>query len=105
MHNPCAEAATPERLLIEAIATRRMVAVDYNGQRIQLAPHLLFERRGDLFVGALNPAKNRRSDEEPTLGYFKLKGLSNLALADEGFEPLEGVGELPREEDVLVFGV
>jgi hypothetical protein len=105
MHNPSVEAAAPERLLIEAIATRRMIAADYNAQRIRLAVHLLFERRGELFAGALNPAKNRRSDEPPTLGYFKLKGLSNLALADERFEPLENAGNLPREEDVLVFGV
>lgn len=103
MHN--AEAVPPERLLIEAIATRRMIAADYNGARITLAPHVLFTRHGDLFIGALNPAKKIRNDEEPSLGYFKLKGLKAIALAEDAFEPLEGASELPREGDVLVFGV
>jgi hypothetical protein len=105
MHNEPAAAQPPERLLIEAIATRRLIAADYNSTRIQLAPHLLFERHGDLFIGAYNPAKSIRSDEAPRLGYFKLKGLSNLALSEEPFKPLDGAGELPRGEDVLVFGV
>lgn len=100
-----ADTVKPERLVVEAIATCRMINARYNGQRIALAPHLLFERHGDLFIGALNPAKSRRVDEEPSLGYFKLKGLSDIALADEEFIPLEGVGELPRAEDVLVFVV
>ena len=45
--------------LMEAIARKQVVAAQYNGEQIKLAPHLLFERRGDLFVHALN--MNRRS--------------------------------------------
>src|SRR3546814_7744136 len=33
--------------LMEAIARRRMVTAQYNGNRMTLAPHLMFERRGD----------------------------------------------------------
>jgi len=61
--------------LIEAIARRQAIEVSYNGKRIKLAPHLLFERRGDLFVSALNLSKNWRTDEERRLGQFKLTGL------------------------------
>lgn len=103
---PVAEAIPEERKLIEAIARRMLIRADYNGAEIKLAPHLLFERHGDLFIGAFNPAKNRRSDEAPSLGYFKLKGLRGVAVTEDAFEPLEGVAmELPREGDVLVFGV
>ena len=34
--------------LIEAIARKQAVTARYNGDEIKLAPHLLFERRGDL---------------------------------------------------------
>lgn len=106
MQDTSAESAPAERLLIEAIATRRLVTADYNARTITLAPHLLFERHGDLFIGAYNPAKSRRSDEEPSLGYFKLKGLSNIALSPDNFEPLEAAAQtLPRDEDKLIFAV
>lgn len=106
MQETPAESAPAERLLIEAIATRRLVMADYNGRTIALAPHQLFERHGDLFIGAYNPAKSRRSDEEPALGYFKLKGLSNIALSPDSFEPLDGAAQaLPRADDKLIFAL
>ncbi len=106
MQQASAEPVPVERLLIEAIARRLAIRAQYNGTEITLAPHQLFERHGDLFIGAYNPAKSRRSDEQPSLGYFKLKGLGQITLTDEAFEPLAGAGaELPRESDVLVFAV
>ncbi|WP_088308093.1 hypothetical protein [Novosphingobium sp. B 225] len=97
---------SPERTCLEAIATRKLIRADYNGAELKLAPHLLFDRHGDLYLGAFNPAKARRSDAEPALGYFKLAGLHNLALTDDAFEPLEGVDlTVPRESDTLVFAV
>ncbi len=106
MQQSPAEAAPPERVIIEAIARRLVLRADYNGTEVLLAPHQLFERHGDLFVGAHNPAKSIRSDEAPKLGYFKLKGLGGVALTETPFEPLDGAGdELPRAGDVLVFGV
>ncbi|GLK44781.1 MULTISPECIES: hypothetical protein [Novosphingobium] len=92
--------------LMEAIATRRFVTARYNGNTITLAPHLLFERHGDLVVSAMNPGKARRSDEEPGLGQFKLAGLSALELMDEHFEPLASYdGSPPRSDDVLILSV
>lgn len=106
MQQTPAEPVPIERLLIEAIARRMLISAQYNGTEITLAPHQLFERHGDLFIGAYNPAKKIRSDEEPSLGYFKLKGLGQITLTDEAFEPLAGAGaELPRESDVLVFAI
>lgn len=92
--------------LMEAIARRRLVTVQYNGQSLRLAPHLLFERHGDLFVSALNLGKNWRSDEEPRLGHFKLGGLAAIRLSEEGFDPLPGFDAAPpREEDTPLLGV
>ncbi|WP_309623434.1 hypothetical protein [Novosphingobium sp.] len=92
--------------VMEAIARKRAIAALYNGQRIVLAPHLLFERHGDQFVSALNAGKSWRSDEEPRLGQFKLAGLGALELLDEPFEPLASFcGILPREDDVAIFAV
>lgn len=92
--------------LFEAISRKRIVEALYNGATIRLAPHLMFERHGDLFVSALNLGKTWRSDEEPRLGQFKLAGLNETVLLDETFEPLEGFKpETPREDDVLVLAV
>src|SRR3546814_4556485 len=66
--------------LMEAIARRRMVTAQYNGNRMTLAPHLMFERRGDLFVSALNLGKNWRSErsEEHT---SELQSLMRISYA------------------------
>lgn len=92
--------------LMEAIARKKLVTAQYNGQVLTLAPHLLFERRGDLFISALNLNKSWRSDEEPRLGHFKLGGLAGIALSDDGFDPLPGFDAgPPREEDTPLLGV
>lgn len=91
--------------LMEAIVRKRTVAVHYNGQDITIAPHLLFERHGDLFVGALNLSKNWRDDER-RLGQFKLAGLRAAKLLDEGFDPLPAYrAEPPRGEDTIVMAL
>lgn len=93
-------------VMLEAISRKMLVEAVYNGKVIRLAPHLMFERHGDLFVSALNLDKTWRSDEEPRLGQFKLAGLSEPALIEEAFEPLPGFRpEVPREGDVLVLAV
>lgn len=92
--------------LMEAIARRRMVTAQYNGNAMTLAPHLMFERHGDLFVSALNVGKNWRSDDERRLGHFKLDGLGQTELSEEGFDPLptfEAVA--PKDDDTLVLAI
>ena len=92
--------------LFEAISTKRTVEALYNGATIRLAPHLMFERHGDLFVSALNLGKTWRSDEEPRLGQFKLAGLSETALLNQTFEPIEGFKPTPpRLDDVLILAI
>ena len=92
--------------LMEAIARKRKVTAHYNGQVLTLAPHLLFERRGDLFISALNLNKSWRSDKDPRLGHFKLDGLASIELSDEEFDPLPGFEPAPpREEDTPLLAV
>lgn len=95
-----------EKTLIEAIARLRIVTAKYNGSKMSLAPHQLFSRHDELFVSAFNAGKNWRSDEERRLGYFKVSGLSNIALMKDTFVPLPTFdGSLPREGDEQLFAV
>ena len=92
--------------MMEAIARRRIVTARYNGGDMKLAPHVMFERHGELFVSALNLNKNWQSLDDRRLGHFKLAGLTLTELTDDEFEPLpsfEAAG--PREEDMLVLAV
>jgi hypothetical protein len=92
--------------LMEAISRGLKVEAQYNGSTIALAPHLMFERHGDLFVSALNLGKVWRSDEEPRLGQFKLAGLSGAKLLEAPFEPLPNFeAKVPREGDTLILAV
>ncbi|WP_404482180.1 hypothetical protein [Novosphingobium sp. BL-52-GroH] len=92
--------------LMRAIAHKKLVAARYNGAVIRLAPHLLFERHGDLFLSALNMSKNWRSDDERQLGQFKLAGLAAIEVIDEGFDPLPSFQPVPpRSDDLLVLTV
>lgn len=92
--------------VMEAIARQRVVATRYNGEPVRLAPHLLFERHGDLFVGALNLSKNRRPDDELRLGQFKLAGLGCAELLEDKFLPLPSYEAAPpRADDTLLLAV
>lgn len=92
--------------LMEAIVRQRVVAARYNGMRLRLAPHLLFERRGDLFVRALNLGKSVRPDDERRLGLFKLSGLGTAELLEETFLPLASYEAVaPHDEDTLLMAV
>ena len=92
--------------MMEAIARKRAVTARYNGAEIKLAPHLLFERHGDLFVSAFNMSKTWRTDDERRLGQFKLAGLGAPQLLDEGFEPLPSYQpDTPRTEDTLILAI
>lgn len=93
-------------VLLEAVARRRIVTARYNGTELRLAPHLLFERHGDLFVSAWNMNKNVRVDDEPKLGHFKLVGLGAVSLTEDGFDPLPSFEpQPPRADDTLVLAV
>lgn len=91
---------------MEAIARKRLVTARYNGAVLTLAPHILFERHGDLFISALNLSKTRGSDDDIRLGQFKLIGLGEVTLLDDPFEPIAAyVADVPRDGDTLILAV
>ena len=92
--------------VMEGIARQKAVTALYNDQLIKLAPHMLFERHGELYLSALNLSKVWRSADERRLGQFKLAGLSEPSVLDEGFEPLPSYRPaVPRSDDTLLLAV
>lgn len=92
--------------IMEAIARQRTLRARYNGSELQLAPHVLFERHGELFLSALNLSKGWRSDEERRLGQFKLAGLSETEILEAVCHPLGSHQPgPPRPGDVVVLSI
>ena len=78
----------PPRIVLEAIARRLCLTAVYNRTAVRLAPHILYERHGALFVDAVTIERDGARPKEVKLGAFKLVGLSELALTSRGFLPL-----------------
>ena len=97
-HNPSVSAAdAPDAArmgVLEAIARRVLLNAAYNGQRLTLAPHALFARRGELYASALNLSKHWRADEERRLGYFKIAGLAAVEVTEDPFDALPNAAEM-----------
>lgn len=92
--------------LIEAIVRKKTVAAWYNGTRLRLAPHFLFERHGDLFVAAFNLDKAWGIHDEPRLGQFKLAGLGGAELLEYGFDTMQAYSAAPpRADDQIIVAI
>lgn len=96
--------ATP--ILLEAIARQKCVAALYNRTRMRLAPHILYTRHDDLFVDAVVIERDGKPPREVKVGTFKLTGLSEVALTEQGFERYRAFapGE-PKYEGVTLFAI
>ena len=82
-----------------------MIQATYNGAAIELQPYQIFIRNGAVYLGAFNPSKNWRSDEDLKLGYFNISGITDLALTDT-FEPSSHLNTgLPRDGDTLLLAI
>lgn len=102
----CGPMIDPRLKLMEAIARKQMIGARYNGAPVKLAPHVLFERHGDLFIRALNVTKNWRTDAERRLGQFKVAGLTAVELLHESFDPLPSdATAIPRPDDTMILAV
>ena len=98
--------AVIQAVLGEAIQKRRMIRATYNSSELSLAPHQIVLRNNAFYLGAVNPKKSRLSDEEPSLGYFKVDGLSGVALTEDGFEALPVHACAPaREGDQVIVAL
>ena len=91
----------------EAIARKRCVSGIYNKRAMILAPHVLFERHGDLHVRAVTVEIDGEKPREAKLGTFRLTGLRDVAITRKLFRPqpdLLAAAE-PHAADVLVTTV
>ncbi len=95
-----------QAVLGEAMRERTMVSATYNSSPLTLAPHQIVLRNNAFYLGAVNPNKSRRVDEDPALGYFKIDGLSDIALTRENFEPIPAEACAPvREGDQVIVAL
>jgi len=91
---------------MEAVARRKIISARYNGSMMNLAPHLIFERHGELYMTALNLGKVQSLSDGPRLGQFKLAGLKEPVLSEESFEPVPAFdAKPPRSDDMIVLAI
>ncbi|WP_380878122.1 hypothetical protein ACFB49_15630 [Sphingomonas sp. DBB INV C78] len=94
------------KILLEAIARKTSVEATYNRTRVELAPHILYTRHGELYVDAVTVGRDGRPPREVKLGTFKLSGLGAVAIAGRPFErdSVFDVGQ-PKYEGTTLFAV
>ncbi len=78
---------TDTRPILEAIALKKCLRATYNRVEMKLAPHILYNRDDDLHMDAVALEKNGLPPKEKKLGVFRLKGLSDMQVLDEAFQP------------------
>ena len=89
----------------QAIRSSTTLQVQYNGVALTIEPYLVIIRNDAFYLGAINPQKKRRVDELPSLGFFRISGLTQLKLGDP-FEPDVSVANGPtREGDRVILSV
>jgi hypothetical protein len=75
------------RLVLEAIATRKCLEGVYNHQSVKLAPHILYTRHDELYVDAVTIERDGQRPRELKLGSFKVTGIHNPRVGKQPFEP------------------
>lgn len=73
-------------LYLQAIAIKKCIEATYNGQRMLLAPHVLYRRNDALYLDALTLKRDGREPREWKIGAFHLNGLKDPLLSNEGFD-------------------
>jgi hypothetical protein len=93
-------------VIFQAIAQRKKMRATYNRVAMTLAPHILYTRHDDMHLDAVALEKDGRIPREKKLGTFKVLGLSEMSLCEEGFE-VEEVYEPEAEKyaGVTLFAV
>jgi hypothetical protein len=81
------------KIILEAIAMKRCIAITYNRMRLKLAPHILYTRHGALFLDAVAVEREGKELSDPRLGTFKLAGLQDVEVIERSFELMPGFDE------------
>ena len=74
-------------LLLQAIALRQCITATYNRMVCTLAPHILYTKHDDVFVDAITLERDGQPPKEIKLGTFKLAGLKDITVIEDGFKP------------------
>lgn len=75
------------KLFLEALALKKCVVATYNRTAVQLAPHILYTRHGELYVDAITLERDGQAPQEMKLGSFKLTGLREPQVVERTFTP------------------
>lgn len=94
------------RPIFEAIARRVCIEATYNRTAFRLAPHILYTRHDELYMDAVAVARDGQPPREVKIGTFKLTGLKDVKIGEDGFapEPAFDPGE-DKYQGVTVFAV
>ena len=82
---------TPPTIIFEAIALQKCLMATYNKMVVKLAPHVLYTRHDEMFIDAVTIEREGRPPRELKLGTFKLAGLNEVSVIDEGFDAMHGL--------------
>lgn len=88
--------------ILQAIALQKSLKVTYNRMVVTLAPHILYTRHDEMYIDAVTTDRDGRPPRELKLGTFKVAGLSDLQVMEEGFDGMYG---LYNEDDDKYKGV
>jgi hypothetical protein len=93
-------------VILQAIALKKCLRATYNHVPMKLAPHILYTRHEDMHLDAVALEKAGAPAREKKLGTFKVIGLNDMELVDEGFdvEPFYEP-EAERYDGVTLFAV
>lgn len=92
-------------VIVQAIRSKNTLQAQYNGTALTIEPYQVIVRNNAFYLGAINPQKKRRHDELPSLGFFRISGLTQLEHGDT-FEPDVSIASGPdREGDHVVLSI
>lgn len=77
---------TANRVILEALATKRCLSAFYNGTQFRLAPHVLYTRRDMVYLDAVPILKNDAPPREEKMATFKVEALSDTKLLEDSFD-------------------
>lgn len=98
-----ADVAATVEILSQAITRRRCVTALYNKAVMTLAPHMIFTRHDEEYLGAVTVDQDGRKPARSKVGTFKLTGLKSVTLTGKLFSPLKEFDpeELARGEPIV----
>ncbi len=92
--------------LMHAIEHQLCVRATYNRAQLILAPHILYERKGEPFVDGVVVERDGVRPNEAKLDTFKLGGLRHLAATSEPVQPMMAFSlEDPRYGEKILAAI